>query len=448
MDATERLIVQLIDRHQQEIIDFATDIWHNAELGFKETRTAMKFSEFLKKMGLETQENLALTGVKGVLHTGKKGPSICLMGELDALPMPSHKDANPKTGAAHCCGHNAQLAGVMGAAFALCSSVVAKELCGDIVFFGVPAEEYIEIEERDKLRRNGLIRYGCGKCELIRIGAMDDIDLVVGHHSATTKKYLVANRSCNGFITKLVKFKGKSSHAAGAPENGVDAMAAANIAMHAIDAQRESFKDEDTVRVHGCLTKGGSAANIIADDIRLEYSIRGKSIKAYMDAAKKVDRSLKAGAMATGCTVTIDTLPGNLPIVPIKDAGVMREVLSLVCNDTPVTETGPDFHSTSSGDYGDISCIMPLLQFNSGGFSGELHCDNVKVEDPYDAYVNTAKIFALSAYRLLKNNAERAKKIIAEFEPLLTKEQYIDLMESMLTTETYSYEPIVYNFEK
>ncbi len=167
-----------------------------------------------------------------------------------------------------------------------------------------------------------------------------------------------------------------------------------------------------------------------------------------MDAAKKVDRSLKAGAMATGCTVTIDTLPGNLPIVPIKDAGVMREVLSLVCNDTPVTETGPDFHSTSSGDYGDISCIMPLLQFNSGGFSGELHCDNVKVEDPYDAYVNTAKIFALSAYRLLKNNAERAKKIIAEFEPLLTKEQYIDLMESMLTTETYSYEPIVYNFEK
>lgn len=445
MDATEKLIIDLIDEHQQDIIDFATDIWNNAELGFKEVRTAKKFSEALKKLGLETQEHLAVTGVKSVLSTGKKGPSICLMGELDALPMPNHVNVNPETGAAHCCGHNAQLAGVMGAAFALCNSEVLKELSGNIVFFGVPAEEYIEIEERDKMRKKGLIRYGCGKCELIRIGAMDDIDLVVGHHSATTKKYLVANRSCNGFVTKLVRFQGKSSHAAGAPENGVDAMAAANIAMHAIDAQRESFRDDDTVRVHGCMTKGGDAANIIADDVRLEYSIRGKTIEAYVDAAKKVDRSIKAGAMAMGCKVTIDTLPGNLPIVPVKDAEVIREVLNLVCGNTPVTETGPSFHSTSSGDYGDISCLLPLLQFNTGGFSGELHCDNVKVEDPYDAYVNTAKIFALTAYRLLKDHAQRADKIIGEFEPTLNKEQYIDLMESLLTTEEYSGEPIIYS---
>ena len=448
MDATEKLIVELIDDHQKEIINFATDIWNHAELGFKEERTAKKFSEALQKQGLKTQEHLALTGVKGILSTGRSGPTICLMGELDALPIPNHKNTNPETGAAHCCGHNAQLAGVMGAAIALSDSNILKELCGNIVFFGVPAEEYVEIEARNQMRKQGLIKYGCGKCELIRIGAMDDIDLVVGHHSSTEKKYLVANRSCNGFVTKSVHFEGKSAHAAGAPEDGIDAMAAANIAMHAIDAQRESFRDCDTVRVHGCLTKCSNAANIIADEVTMEYSIRGKTITSYLDASKKVDRSLKAGAIAMGCKVTIETMPGNLPIIPVKDATVIREVLELVCENTPVTETGPDFHSTSSGDYGDISCIMPLLQFNTGGFSGELHNNNVEVCDPYDAYVNTAKIFALTAYRLLKDHAQRANTIINEFEPTLSKKEYIDLMDSMLTTEVYQGEALISNSPK
>ena len=66
-----------------------------------------------------------------------------------------------------------------------------------MVFFGVPAEEYVEIEKRNEMREQGLIRYGCGKCELLRIGALDDVDIVVGHHSSCEKKYLVANRSCN-----------------------------------------------------------------------------------------------------------------------------------------------------------------------------------------------------------------------------------------------------------
>ena len=79
MDATEKLIVELIDDHQKEIINFATDIWNHAELGFKEERTAKKFSEALQKQGLKTQEHLALTGVKGILSTGRSGPTICLM---------------------------------------------------------------------------------------------------------------------------------------------------------------------------------------------------------------------------------------------------------------------------------------------------------------------------------------------------------------------------------
>lgn len=442
LDSIEEKICSIIDAHREDLISFGRDIWTHAELGFQEHRTADKFAAELKKLGLSTQEHLAVTGVKSYLKADSNGPTVCLMGELDGLPIPTHRYANPETGAAHCCGHNAQLTGVLGAAIALCDPEIAASLDGNVVFFGVPAEEYVEIEKRNEMRERGEIRYGCGKCELLRIGAMDDIDIVVGHHASTSKKYLVANRSCNGFVTKIVQFHGRAAHAAGEPQRGIDAMSAANVAMHAVDVQRETFRDEDTVRVHSSLVQTGGAANIIADDVRLEYSIRGKTIPAYLDAAKKVDRSMRAGAVATGCGLTITTLPGNLPIVPVKDAGVVADALALVAGDTPVTCTGPDFHSTSSGDYGDVSCLMPLLQFNTGGFSGALHTPDVEEDDVDDAYVIPAKAFALIAYKLLKNGGDRAKAIMESFEAVLTKEQYLDLMESMLTTETQPMNPL------
>ena len=442
MDQIEKKICALIDAHRDELIAFGQDIWNHAELGFQEYRTAAKFAEKMKGLGLRTQEHLAVTGVKSYLKEHSGGPTVCLMGELDGLPIPTQAHANPETGAAHCCGHNAQLTGVLGAAIALTDPEIAAALDGNVVFFGVPAEEYVEIEKRNEMRLQGLIRYGCGKCELLRIGAMDDLDIVVGHHASTSKKYLVANRSCNGFVTKMVQFHGRAAHAAGEPQRGVDAMSAANIAIHAVDVQRESFRDCDTIRVHGYLSKGGGAANIIADDVRLEYSIRGKAIPAYLDAAKKVDRSMRAGAIATGCGVTITNLPGNLPIVPVKDASVVEEALALVAGDTPVTCTGPDFHSTSSGDYGDVSCLMPLLQFNTGGFRGALHTPDVEEDDLDDAYVIPAKVFALIAYKLLKNGGDRAKAITESFEAVLTKEQYLNLMESMLSQETLPMEPL------
>ena len=453
MDRIEQRICEIIDSRRDALLSFADDIWRHAELGFQEYRTAEKFNEALKSLGLRTEEKLAVTGVKARLHGGtgdpasdtagsESGPTVCLMGELDALPIPNHEFANPETGAAHCCGHHAQLTGVLGAAIALSDPEIRAALDGDIVFFGVPAEEYVEIEKRNQMRRQGLIRYGCGKCELIRIGALDDIDLVVGHHSSCTKKYLIANRSCNGFVTKIARFRGRAAHAAGEPQRGIDAMAAAQIAMHAVDIQRETFRDRDTVRVHSCITKTESAANVIADEVVMEYSIRGKTIAAYRDAALKVDRALRAGATALGCELTIETLPGNLPIVPVRDASVTGEALALIAGDTPVTCTGPDFHSTSSGDYGDISCIMPLLQFNTGGFSGSFHSPDVSVSDPDDAYIIPAKVFALMGYRLLRDGAVRARGIIDEFRPTLTKAQYIELMESLMTVEKIEAAPL------
>lgn len=127
LDKTEQKIVDIIDAHRNEIIAFAKDIYTHAELGYKEYRTAEKFASFMKNLGLETKEGLAVTGVKAYLSEEEKtNVSLALIGELDALRIPEHKYANPETQGAHCCGHHAQLAGVIGAALALTNEDVKK----------------------------------------------------------------------------------------------------------------------------------------------------------------------------------------------------------------------------------------------------------------------------------------------------------------------------------
>ena len=217
MDATESRIIEQIDRHRDEIIAFARDIYTHAELGYKEFRTSQKAKEFLEKLGLKVEDGFAITGVKGYLKPEKKeNTSLALIGELDALRIPEHKYVNPETQAAHCCGHHAQLAGIIGAAIALTDPEIAKTLDGQVVFFAVPAEEYGEIEYKNQLKEQGKIVYGGGKCELIREGAFDDIDLSVVHHTGD-EDVLVGSGTGNGFVSKIIRYKGKAAHAAGAP---------------------------------------------------------------------------------------------------------------------------------------------------------------------------------------------------------------------------------------
>lgn len=445
MDHIEEKIIEIIDANRETIIAAGRDIWYHAELGYKEFRTSELFAKAMAG-NAETKTGLAITGVKSYLKPKQDGEvRVALMGELDALPISNHKDTNPETGASHCCGHNSQIAGVIGAAIALQDEEVKNALDGNIVFFAVPAEEYVDVEYRRGLMKEGKISYGGGKCELIKCGDLDDIDITVGHHTMPGTDAAVANGTSNGFVNKLVTFRGKASHAAGAPDKGVDALAAASVAMHAIDVQRESFRDSDCVRVHGFISNGGVAMNVIADTATMEYSVRANNIPAYQNASQKFDRAIRAGAVATGAGAEIVTLAGYLPTVPLKDTSVMAEAISDVMqaynyrnisldNDCPA--------STGSTDYGDVSSLMPVYQFNTGGYAGVLHDISAQPVDEELAYVVTAKIFALMGYKLLKNGAENARKTLADYTPKITKEAYVALMDSLTTEETVAMNPI------
>lgn len=201
MDAAEQKIIENTDANREKIIAFARDVYFNAELGYKEYRTAGKFADFIKSLNLRVQENLAVTGVKAYLKENMETPTVALIGELDALRIPGHPAVNSATGAAHSYGHHAQLAGVIGAAVALSDPELSSSLGGNAVFFAVPAEEYGEIEFKSQLRKDGKIHFGGGKSELIRIGAFDDIQLSIVHHLGYGG-IQIGNGSSNGFVSK------------------------------------------------------------------------------------------------------------------------------------------------------------------------------------------------------------------------------------------------------
>ena len=147
-DELKRQACEAIDRHADAIIGLGETILRNPETGFNEVRTAALVAERMGALGLSPRTGLALTGVKGRLAGHTPGPRLAFIGELDSLRTSEHPLADPVTGAAHSCGHNAQIAGMLGAAVGLCDVQVAEHLAGEIIFFAVPAEEFIDVEER------------------------------------------------------------------------------------------------------------------------------------------------------------------------------------------------------------------------------------------------------------------------------------------------------------
>jgi amidohydrolase len=316
-DELKTMACREIDRRKDEIIKTALDILENPETGFREIKTSRLVSNKFNELGLTPNEGLALTGVKGSLSGAGEGPAVAILGELDSLIVPDHPKADGETGAAHACGHHAQIGTLIGAAIAFVHSGVMPFLGGKVVFMAVPAEEYIEINFRNGLRKEGKISYLAGKQELIKLGAFDDIDLAMmtHNHSNPGGKKLGVGGTSNGMLAKQIQFIGRGAHAGAAPHKGINALNAAMISLTAIHTQRETFRERDAIRVHPIITKGGEAVNIVPSDVRMETYVRGKTLEAIKNANDQVDRCLRAGALAVGGKVRIATLPGYSPML-------------------------------------------------------------------------------------------------------------------------------------
>lgn len=442
MNNIEEKIINIIDKNRDKIISFSRDILESPELGYKEVRTAEKVSEILKDLVENLETNLAITGVKGYLkNKNKEELNIAIIGELDSIVVPKNQYANKETGACHACGHHAQLAGLIGSAIALSDEEVKNSFKGNISFFAVPSEEYGEIEYKLSLKDKGLIKYGGGKAELIRIGAFDDINISIVHHLDPSGSDIgIGDKSSNGFVSKLTRYKGKASHAAATPHLGINVVNASSIGLSSIAFQRETFKESDTIRVHSIITKGGVLVNVIPDEVVIESLVRSNNIEAIIETSKKVDRALKAGALAVGAKIEIKTEPGYLPVIPLEPSKVMIDIANKILPNGKITVSKKEDHTEGSSDVGDLTHIMPVLKFSTGGCSGELHSSEFDIIDEEIAYITTAKIMALTAYRILKDNNKEAKKIINDFKPKFTINEYKEYMDNLENTIEIDYE--------
>ena len=437
-DQIKAAVLSEIDRRADDIIRVAQHVLDTPEPGFREAKTAAFIAERMRELGIPFRDRLALTGIKGILTGGKAGPMVGVIGELDSLISREHPHADSETGAAHACGHHAQLGMMLGVAMGLLGAGLLDVLSGRVALFAVPAEEYIEIEYRMGLRREGKIEFLGGKPELIRLGEMDDVDMALMTHTTSTveDKDLAMGGSNNGTVAKQARFIGRAAHAGSAPHQGVNALNAAMLAMNAINANRETFKDDDTVRVHPIITRGGEAVNAVPADVRLETFVRGKTIEAIKDANAKVDRALRSGALAMGATVRITTLPGYLPVVNNRDMSELyQHNADAVVGKKNVTEPR---HRAGSTDMGDVSHIMPVIHPYAGGATGNGHGPDYIIEDYHRAVINPAKAMAATVVDLLADGAEGAQRVLRGAKPHLTKEQYLDLMRSFAREEEYT----------
>lgn len=419
-------VCKAIAAHRADIEAIANAIFAEPELGFKEVKTAKKVQDALAKLGLEFTTEHGLTGVKARMKGRTSKRTIAMLAELDAIVCRNHKNADPVTGAAHCCGHNIQIANMIAVAYGL--REVMDELDGDVVLFAVPAEEYVEIDWRNAQRDANRLKYLGGKQQLIAEGAFDDIDMAMQMHVAAGSEFNLG-ASSNGFIGKLIEYHGRPAHAAFAPEEGINALNAAMMGVMGVNAIRETFRDQDHVRFHPIINAGGDLVNVIPDYVKMESYVRASNIEAMARYNKAVDRALKAGGDALGAKCDIQNLPGYLPLRPDQAfRDLLRENAVDLFGEDQVT-LGE--HSAGSTDMGDVSHLMPVVHPWVGCVDGVLHGADYALRDGEVAYTKTPQVLALTIVDLLAEGAEKAEAICQAFKPQLDRESYVKFMDEI-----------------
>lgn len=403
-----------VEKNRQAILDTERYVWNHPETGFKEWQTQAYLAKVFEDAGYTLTYAGNVPGFYTDIDTGRPGPKLLILGEMDALGAPNHMEA--KNGNAHACGHNVQCAALVGTALALKEPGVLDALCGSIRLMAVPAEELIEIDYRETLRRQGIIRYLGGKLEFLYRGYMDGCDIAFMVHatSASNADFLISGGG-NGCMAKNIRFEGKASHAGGSPHNGINALYAANLGLNALNALRETFLDDEHVRVHPIMTDGGQTVNIIPGAAALSTFVRGKTIASIKNTNRKLNRAMAGAAVSMGAKVTIADRPGYSPLINDKTlVRLAQEVAQEHFGEDRVSNHGR--WGGGSTDMGDLSCIMPAIHPYMAGCSGTSHGDDYRVSDPVKACLGAATVQVAMAERLLREDARLARQALADAE--------------------------------
>lgn len=383
----------IVDRLAPELTEFTLCLHQNPELGMEEYGACRSACDILKKHGFKTESNVygCETAFEAVYKSDKPGPVVAFLAEYDALPELGHG-----------CGHNLIAMVAIGAGIAVKDFI--DEYGGEVRVIGTPAEETIG-----------------GKVIMAKHGAFDGIDAVMMSHPMDV--------NLDAFSTMALKditfrFHGKPAHAASAPHEGVNALDAVISMFNMINALRQQTKDD--ARIHGIITCGGSAPNIIPDFTEARFNIRANRI-AYLDELEeKVINCAKAAAIGTGCTLETEKTGedymdtnSNLTLAELE-----CEQLELLGIEVVRTHGAQE---PVSSDFGNVSYCCPAVQ-NSFNICGDENHPAHTIEfakaaaspEGINMALNYIKAHVLTTAELLKN-PEKLSEIKKEFNKITKK---------------------------
>lgn len=258
-------VKKLVDLHRQELIDLSLKIHSNPELGFKEEQASAWLTDYLEQNGFKIDRGLGTLPTAFKATYGKGEPIIALLAEYDALPN-----------VGHACGHNIIATSAVGAGIA--TKLVVDSHAGTVIIIGTPAEEL----------------FG-GKLTLLKNGAFDGVDVAMIIHPGVRNMVTVEALAC---INLTVEFHGKAAHAAAYPEQGINALEAMILSFNAINSLRQHIKEKS--RIHGIITHGGDAPNIVPAYTRAEVMVRTADITYLEELKQKALNCFIGASVATG----------------------------------------------------------------------------------------------------------------------------------------------------
>lgn len=420
MTERQQQIVKNVEQHREMVLKAERWLWQHPQTGFTEWEAHEYMKNIFEELGYQLVMAGSIPGFYTDVETGKPGPKLCIMSELDALDIANHPES--VNGMTHCCGHHGQGAAMLAMAAALKEPGALDGLSGSIRLMVVPAEEMIQLDFREQLRREGVISYMGGKVEFMARGFFDDVDLAMMVHGCGTDpknpKDFSCSRGNNGCLAKVITYKGKSSHAGGGPHEGINAQYAAMLGLQACNDLRETFQDKNCTRFHPIMKGVNCAVNIIPDEMQIESYVRGRTMEAIKLENRKINRALTGGALALGARVQLCDRPGYAPAYHDTDFMKLAEECCIALAGENRVDFRYDGWDTGSTDFGDVTCVMPGVQFNSSGASGTGHGIDYYITDPEQLCLGSAKAQLLVTEALLENGGVKAQQIVDNYEPL------------------------------
>ena len=374
-------ILNIVDGLKERLFSLSCDFYRNPETGLKEYKTSLACISILEESGFKVYKNIAGLETAFNASFGSKKPAIALLVEMDALPEIGHG-----------CGHNISGVASIGAAIAV-SNVISK-IGGSIVVLGTPAEEI-----------------GVGKIAMIKAGVFEGLDAAMMAHPSSKR---MVSRIFLGLIRLNLHFKGKASHASAYPEEGINALDAVIQTFNSINAMRQQLRGD--VRIHGIITEGGAAPNIIPEKASASFYVRAKDLDELYSVKERVLNCARGAASATGCQLVVEE--GADMNAPMKINKAFADIYRRQMQSLGFQEDElPLDKNAGSSDIGNVSHVLPtihphiLLRRDINIHTREF-ADATITEDGKNAIMEGAKCLALTAAELIadKTALDRVKQ--------------------------------------